>query len=105
MAKNSYRSGCLHSNRTVRSFDHIVRVANEAEFILNRLRAEDIKKHAEYEQLCASTALERKEEELICEHLITAARKRVQYFGIKLRDKIMNLVTDKQGCWYDAKAK
>jgi hypothetical protein len=87
------------------SKDHIVRVANEAEFILNRLRAEDIKKHAEYEQLCANTALERKEEELICEHLITAARKRDQYFGIKLRDKIMNLVTDKQGCWYDAKAK
>jgi hypothetical protein len=87
------------------SKDHIVRVANEAEFILNRLRAEDIKKHAEYEQLCANTALERKEEELICEHLISAARKRDQYFGIKQRDKILNLVTDRQGCWYDSKAK
>jgi hypothetical protein len=29
--------------------DHIVRVANEAEFILNRLRAEDVAKHAEFE--------------------------------------------------------
>lgn len=29
--------------------DHIVRVANEADFILNRLRAEDVAKHAEFE--------------------------------------------------------
>lgn len=28
--------------------DHIVRVANEAEFILNRQRAEDVHKHAEF---------------------------------------------------------
>lgn len=31
--------------------DHIVRVANEAEFILNRQRAEDVHKHAEFEVL------------------------------------------------------
>ena len=29
--------------------DHIVRVANEAEFILTRMRAEDVQKHAEFE--------------------------------------------------------
>ena len=29
--------------------DHIVRVANEAEFILNRMRADDVLKHAEFE--------------------------------------------------------
>lgn len=29
--------------------DHILRVANEADFILNRLRAEDISKHAQFE--------------------------------------------------------
>ena len=34
--------------------DHIVRVANEAEFILNRMRADDVQKHAEFE---ASSAL------------------------------------------------
>jgi hypothetical protein len=86
------------------SKDHIVRVANEADFILNRMRADDVKKHAEFEQLCAQTTLERKEEEVICEHLITAARKRDHYFAIKLRDKILNLITDKQGCWYDSKS-
>lgn len=36
--------------------DHLVRVANEAEFILSRQRAEDIHKHAEFEVRC-STAL------------------------------------------------
>ena len=32
LAKNSYWPGCLPSSRTVRLFDHTVRVANEAEF-------------------------------------------------------------------------
>ncbi|CAN8032406.1 unnamed protein product, partial [Ixodes persulcatus] len=34
--------------------DHIVRVANEAEFILNRMRADDVLKHAEFEGLAMS---------------------------------------------------
>ena len=87
------------------SKDHIVRVANEADFILNRLRAEDVKKHADFEQSCAQTSLERKEEELICEHLISSARKRDYYYAVKLRDKILNLITDKQGCWFDSQSK
>lgn len=29
--------------------DHILRVANEADFILNRLRAEDVSKHAQFD--------------------------------------------------------
>ncbi len=56
--------------------DHIVRVANEAEFILNRMRADDVLKHAEFEQSCAAGARERGEEERMCDHLITAARRR-----------------------------
>jgi hypothetical protein len=84
------------------SKDHIVRVANEADFILNRMRADDVKKHADFEQQCAQTTLERKEEEVICEHLISAARKRDHYYAVKQRDKILSLITDKQGCWFDA---
>jgi hypothetical protein len=87
------------------SKDHIVRVANEADFILNRMRADDIKKHSDFEQVSAQTSLERREEELICEHLITAARKRDHYFATKLRDKILNLITDKQGCWFNSQQK
>ena len=55
--------------------DHIVRVANEAEFILNRMRADDVLKHAEFESACGASGKERKEEEKMCDHLITAARK------------------------------
>lgn len=29
--------------------DHVLRVSNEADFILNRLRAEDVSKHAHFE--------------------------------------------------------
>uniref|UniRef100_A0AAY4BTR7 Neurobeachin n=1 Tax=Denticeps clupeoides TaxID=299321 RepID=A0AAY4BTR7_9TELE len=56
--------------------DHIVRVANEAEFILNRQRAEDVHKHAEFESNCAQYAADRKEEEKMCDHLISAAKHR-----------------------------
>ncbi|CAB1429784.1 unnamed protein product, partial [Pleuronectes platessa] len=53
--------------------DHLVRVANEAEFILSRQRAEDIHKHAEFESNCAQYAAEKRDEEKMCDHLIRAA--------------------------------
>ena len=87
------------------SKDHIVRVANEAHFILSRMRAEDVRRQGEFGAACAHTAAERREEEVICEHLITAARKRDHYFAARLNDKILNLITDKQGCWYDPELK
>lgn len=37
--------------------DHIVRVANEAEFILNRMRADDVLKHADFEVRPAGTLI------------------------------------------------
>ena len=52
-----------------------MRVANEAEFILNRMRADDVLKNAEFESACAASKKERGEEEKMCDHLITAARK------------------------------
>ncbi|KAL3192188.1 hypothetical protein MRX96_059169 [Rhipicephalus microplus] len=69
--------------------DHIVRVANEAEFILNRMRADDVLKHAEFESLCAQTAVDRKEEEMMCDHLITAARRRDSLVAARALEKRM----------------
>jgi len=40
---------CLHRLLAHATRDHVVRVANEAEFILNRMRADDVQKHAEFE--------------------------------------------------------
>ncbi|XP_037533810.1 neurobeachin [Nematolebias whitei] len=79
--------------------DHIVRVANEAEFILNRQRAEDVHKHAEFESSCAQYAAERKEEEKICDHLISAAKHRDHVTANQLKQKIVNILTNKHGAW------
>ncbi|KAI8441185.1 hypothetical protein MSG28_009418 [Choristoneura fumiferana] len=68
--------------------DHIVRVANEAEFILNRMRADDVLKHADFESLCARTSSERGDEERTCERLIAAARRRDHAAAARLLDKL-----------------
>ncbi|XP_051933626.1 LOW QUALITY PROTEIN: neurobeachin-like, partial [Hippocampus zosterae] len=79
--------------------DHIVRVANEAEFILNRQRAEDVHKHAEFESNCSQYAAERREEETMCDHLIGAAKHRDHVTASQLRQKIVNILTNKYGAW------
>ncbi|XP_047247715.1 neurobeachin isoform X3 [Girardinichthys multiradiatus] len=79
--------------------DHIVRVANEAEFILNRQRAEDVHKHAEFESNCAQYAADRKEEEKMCDHLISAAKHRDHVTANQLKQKIVNILTNKHGTW------
>ncbi|XP_057206773.1 neurobeachin isoform X2 [Triplophysa rosa] len=79
--------------------DHIVRVANEAEFILNRQRAEDVHKHSEFESNCAQYAADRKEEETMCDHLISAAKHRDHVTANQLKQKIVNILTNKHGAW------
>ncbi|XP_075806468.1 lipopolysaccharide-responsive and beige-like anchor protein isoform X1 [Microtus pennsylvanicus] len=79
--------------------DHLVRVANEAEFILSRQRAEDIHKHAEFESLCAQYSADKREEEKMCDHLIRAAKYRDHVTATQLIQKIINLLTDKHGAW------
>ncbi|XP_041968935.1 neurobeachin isoform X2 [Aricia agestis] len=77
--------------------DHIVRVANEAEFILNRMRADDVLKHADFECLCATTSAERAEEERTCERLIAAARRRDQASAARLLDKLQHAAAARAG--------
>ncbi|CAO1392263.1 unnamed protein product [Diamesa tonsa] len=79
--------------------DHIVRVANEAEFILNRMRADDVLKHADFESQCAQTLLERREEERMCDHLITAARRRDNVIASRLLEKVRNIMSNRHGAW------
>lgn len=123
--------------------DHIVRVANEAEFILNRMRADDVLKHADFEvpvlaflppcssflppyiipcvvstietrsevgptiltaivpsqTQCAQTLLDRREEERMCDHLITAARRRDNVIASRLLEKVRNILSNKHGAW------
>ncbi|XP_046699240.1 lipopolysaccharide-responsive and beige-like anchor protein isoform X2 [Silurus meridionalis] len=79
--------------------DHLVRVANEAEFILSRQRAEDIHKHADFESQCAQYAADKREEEKMCDHLIRAAKYRDHVTSTHLIQKIINILTDKHGAW------
>uniref|UniRef100_A0A8C0VQA9 LPS responsive beige-like anchor protein n=1 Tax=Cyanistes caeruleus TaxID=156563 RepID=A0A8C0VQA9_CYACU len=79
--------------------EHLVRVANEAEFILSRQRAEDINRHAEFESLCAQYSADKREEEKMCHHLIMAAKYRDQVTATQLIQKIINILTDKHGAW------
>jgi len=79
--------------------DHIVRVANEADFILNRMRADDVLKHAEFDQQCQNSLGERKEEERMCDHLITAARRRDGVLASRLVDKVVDVLSTRHGAW------
>ncbi|CAG2101375.1 unnamed protein product [Medioppia subpectinata] len=56
--------------------DHIVRVAMEAEFILNRLRADDVSKHETFGQSCFETHESRSHEETLINSLILSAKRR-----------------------------
>ncbi|XP_061626938.1 lipopolysaccharide-responsive and beige-like anchor protein isoform X5 [Phyllopteryx taeniolatus] len=79
--------------------DHLVRVANEAEFILSRQRAEDIHKHADFESNCAQYSAEKRDEEKMCDHLIRAAKYRDHVTATQLIQKIVHILTDKHGAW------
>uniref|UniRef100_A0A674MXB1 LPS responsive beige-like anchor protein n=1 Tax=Takifugu rubripes TaxID=31033 RepID=A0A674MXB1_TAKRU len=79
--------------------DHLVRVANEAEFILSRQRTEDIHKHAEFESACAQYTADKRDEERMCDHLIRAAKYRDHVTAMQLIQKIVNILTDKHGAW------
>ncbi|CAF1533097.1 unnamed protein product, partial [Rotaria sp. Silwood1] len=61
------------------SKDHVVKVANETDFIVN-----------------PQTTVERKSEEQLCEHFITAARQRHQVIALRLQEKfLMMMINDK----------
>eukprot|EP00092_Neocalanus_flemingeri_P023594 GFUD01025586.1.p1 GENE.GFUD01025586.1~~GFUD01025586.1.p1 ORF type:complete len:2395 (-),score=541.48 GFUD01025586.1:571-6762(-) len=79
--------------------DHIVRVANEAEFILNRMRADDVLKHSEFESSCNSNLNDRHEEEKMCDHLISAARRRDAVLAGRLVDKLGSILNHPHGAW------
>jgi len=56
--------------------DHIVRVAMEAEFILSRLRADDVAKHEHFGLACSESLSARMHEEIVINSLISSAARR-----------------------------
>ena len=73
--------------------DHLVRVANEAEFILKRMRADDVQKHMLFDSGSGAKASERAHESLTCHQLINAAKRRDRYVARKLTEKICTILS------------
>lgn len=56
------------------------------------MRADDIRKASEFEQISAQTTVERKEEEQLCDHFITAARQRHKAIAARLKEKYLAMM-------------
>ncbi|GMT19970.1 hypothetical protein PFISCL1PPCAC_11267, partial [Pristionchus fissidentatus] len=82
--------------------DHVLRVANEADFILNRLRAEDVSKHATFEALAEKELHARKAEEARMEHVLRASRRRDTVVATRLLEKAKGVLTGPSGAWKEA---
>lgn len=48
---------------------------------------------------CAQYAADRREEEKMCDHLIGAAKHRDHVTANQLKQKILNILTNKHGAW------
>ena len=69
--------------------DHIVRVAMEAEFILNRLRADDVAKHEQFNTSCNETMNVRNYEENLINSLINSAKRRDRMIYTKFKENLI----------------
>ena len=68
-----------------------------------RMRADDVLKHSEFESSCTSNLSDRHEEERMCDHLISAARRRDAVLAGEVRCNFhhLNLPVDfHQGDWW-----
>ena len=54
------------------------------------MRADDIRKSEEFEQLCSQTGNERKQEEKHSDHFITASRQRYEKNALRLKEKYLS---------------
>lgn len=60
------------------------------------MRADDIRKAEEFDQLCHQTTDERKHEEKLCDHFISASRQRYEQNALRLKDKFFTLMVNDQ---------
>ncbi|KAE9419817.1 hypothetical protein Angca_008986, partial [Angiostrongylus cantonensis] len=79
--------------------DHVLRVSNEADFILNRLRAEDVSKHAHFESETATNLEQRCVEETRWTQTIQNGRRRDSRLAAKLLGSMMTVLRNPSGAW------
>ncbi|KHJ91255.1 hypothetical protein OESDEN_08884, partial [Oesophagostomum dentatum] len=91
---SSHRRLMAHATR-----DHVLRVSNEADFILNRLRAEDVSKHAHFESETTTNLDTRSEEENRWAQAIRNGRRRDGRLAAKLLGNMMTVLRSPSGAW------
>ena len=70
--------------------DHLIRVADEANEILNREYQDQMARQSEFEARCATHLADRREEETMCDRLIVASRRRDTISSVKCVQKILS---------------
>uniref|UniRef100_A0A158P712 Putative neurobeachin homolog n=1 Tax=Angiostrongylus cantonensis TaxID=6313 RepID=A0A158P712_ANGCA len=81
--------------------DHVLRVSNEADFILNRLRAEDVSKHAHFESETATNLEQRCVEETRWTQTIQNGRRRDSRLAAKLLGSAYSQMFWRLDVWED----
>ncbi|CAD5222556.1 unnamed protein product [Bursaphelenchus xylophilus] len=84
--------------------DHIVRVANEADYILKRLSAEDAQKHTKFNEDSSEELEGRRKETKITDHLIQSARRRDFAIAAKSLERTRNVLVSPSGPWAEGDA-
>uniref|UniRef100_A0AC35TY91 DUF4704 domain-containing protein n=1 Tax=Rhabditophanes sp. KR3021 TaxID=114890 RepID=A0AC35TY91_9BILA len=90
---------CLTESRLMAQAtkEHILRVATEADFILNRLRAEDVSKHTAFEKEADVKLNEKKSQEKVFDHMIKSARRRETLIATKMLENMKNMLVSHSG--------
>ncbi|KAF7257255.1 hypothetical protein EG68_05654, partial [Paragonimus skrjabini miyazakii] len=81
--------------------EHVLRVTAEAVTLLDRLARADIKSHAEFDELTARLAANKREDARLCEHVITSARLHDQLSTVWLTNKMHRLMVHLWSNWSD----
>ncbi|OON20071.1 Beige/BEACH domain protein, partial [Opisthorchis viverrini] len=79
--------------------EHLLRVSEEAVFLLCRLATTDTRYHAQFCELAARWSAHSKEEMRLCDHLISAARRRDQLSALFLNNNVHRLLNQLLSNW------
>ncbi|KAG5449774.1 Lipopolysaccharide-responsive and beige-like anchor protein, variant 2 [Clonorchis sinensis] len=79
--------------------EHLLRVSEEAVFLLCRLAMTDARYHAQFCELAARWSAHSKEEMRLCDHLISSARRRDQLSALFLNNNIHRLLNQLLSNW------
>jgi hypothetical protein len=66
------------------------------------MRADDIRKASEFDQLCSQTTSERKEEQKLCDHFIRSSRQRYHTNALRLKENFLSLMINSKTAYLNS---